>query len=177
MVKQVLPNRVDPWQFASKGKQLAGKVAIDNMTRLHQSLVQPQGGVDVSLHFGIDAKGIHYIKGHITTTLILECQRCLLAMPWFVDINLLLAIMTSDRQSNEDDFDTPYDIYIVEKANENLSLLDLVEDELILALPIVSKHDYPCSDFLKKNVVNMTSTQRHSKQVHPFAILKDYKIK
>src|SRR6266702_4190921 len=78
MSKEILlPQKVDPFRFADNAVRLEGVLFIKEMQRLCSSLSQDTGEVAISIEFGVEESGIRFMRGHIATHLMLQCQRCL----------------------------------------------------------------------------------------------------
>ena len=110
---------------------------IAPMRRLADSVHKPDGEVRVELSFGHDQSGRPCVRGTIEGTLELVCQRCLAGLPYRCDINVNLALVASEQGTEE--LQPGYEPLVV--ADTPLSLSELVEDELILALPFVPAHE------------------------------------
>jgi len=185
-----LPDLIDPLQFAEKGQAFSGQVAISRMHRIKDSLSNDQGCLEVALRFGKDEAGQRYIKGEIHGELQLFCQRCMMPMAWPLDASFSLALLHSEAQ-----LETMADIYEPFMVpEEKVKLVELLEDEVILQLPLVPKHEVAqCpngalildsadsvsgSDGEKDNRASATSGQAAAQQTakpNPFSVLADLK--
>ncbi len=172
-----LPEFVDPVKLCDTRQTLAGAVPLASMERLGQSLVQ---GIDqeaeVLLEFGSDEAGIRYVRGSVQAKLELVCQRCMGKMSWSVESQVALGIVRGarDLQFLPDHYEP------LEMGDEPLSLTALVEDELILGLPIVAMHEPEICG--AKNVIDSLNEQvdkelSKEKPESPFAVLKQLKSK
>ena len=169
MFDERLPVHIDPLRMAEAGRLFEGGYALEEMDRLHDSLLDGSGKVTVSLEFGIDAEGIRYMKGRLQTELTLECQRCLRAMQHQIDAEFALGLVRSNEAAEL--LPSHYEPLLVE--SDALFLRDIIEDELLLALPLVAMHD-ECIDV---NAQAAETAQRNdnergeSKKANPFAAL------
>lgn len=130
-----LPAFVDPIRLADKGIRLTGAIALFKMTRLAVSFRERQGAVAVDLSFATDAKGMRVVHGAAKARVKVGCQRCL------EPINLVLATkfklaFVGDTETT----DLPDDYEALPTPTGPVSLIDLIEDELILAIPIAPMH-------------------------------------
>jgi uncharacterized protein len=166
-----LPEYVDPLQLADKRAELKGKIPLNSMDRLAESLLSDAGTVAVDLFFGREGR-LAKIEGHIEAILELECQNCLQAMEWPVSADIKLGIVTSIDQADR----LPEDYEPLLIKEEKIPLKDIVEDELLLALPTFPKHQHACSvpdaDFNKKDEL---SDEEQSAPENPFSILAKLK--
>ncbi|HSW69326.1 MAG TPA: YceD family protein [Gammaproteobacteria bacterium] len=131
-----LPLKVDPFRFSDNSLSLEGKLLIKDMPRLFPSLSSDEGEVVVNLKFGVDEEGIRNVKGHMETCLILQCQRCLESFKYEIIGDFMLAIVRTEKEAER--LPERYDPLLV--PDLSLILSDMVEDELIINLPIVPMH-------------------------------------
>jgi uncharacterized protein len=84
---------------------------------------------------------ISMLVGHLQTSLQLECQRCLKAMELPIALDFSLMIDASDELVSDASVDTLY-------SNDGaIDIIEVVEDELILAIPLVAMHnDTACNE-------------------------------
>lgn len=132
-----LPEFIDPRRLASQGSRFSGTVELGELTRLSGALLDAKGNAEFSLEFYRDNQKRARIKGTIQADLVLECQRCLDAMVLPVAVVLDLAVIQVPEEADR----LPESCDPVWVEEDTLRLLDLVEDELILAIPQVPKHD------------------------------------
>lgn len=156
MFDERLPVHIDPIRMAETRRLLQGYVPISEMKRLCESLVDNGGNVEVSLEFGIDAEGIRYMQGHIRAALKLECQRCLEPMRFAVDNEFALGMVRNATEAEA----LPSHYEPLQLDGKPLFLRDVLEDELLLNLPIVPRHaEGECG-------VSMNDTEAPAEDVH-----------
>lgn len=131
-----LPQRVEPFRWAEQGRQLRGPLSIAEMQRLAPLLRSRKGDINVQLQFGIDEQRIPYLQGRVTGDLEVTCQRCLGSVAFPVDVELSLGLVKSESEG--DRLSDRYEPLVVEPGS--MSIAAIVEDELILALPIIARH-------------------------------------
>lgn len=137
MPKEYLPLKVDPFRFADNATCLHGNLPIKNMERLRATLASDKGDVELTINFGVDEQGIRYMRGRISTHLDLQCQRCMESFDYGIISDFKLGIVESEEEAKK--LPDYYDPLVVTEAN--LFIPDVVEDELIVNLPIVSMHE------------------------------------
>jgi len=128
--------QVDPFRFAETRRILEGDLPLRQMKRLAPLLASDEGAVSVALEFGVDEMGIAHATGRLRARLAIVCQRCLEPMAWQVDQPLALAFIRPG--TDEAAIPGPYEPYVVEQ--NPLRLADLIEDEIMLALPQIPRH-------------------------------------
>jgi DUF177 domain-containing protein len=161
-----LPDLFDPRRFAEQGRVLRGDVPLAAMRRLGSSLSSGNGVASVDLTFGIDTLGVKYVAGTIRATLSLTCQRCMHLLELPVEARVSLGVVDSEAQAQR--LPDGYEPLLVESGRAALSAV--VEDELILALPIVPLHPPgACEAAGKAEMANEAS--EGSEPDSPFAVL------
>lgn len=163
-----LPEQIDPFRLANNGQILEGQVNLSQMPRLLPALQRPNGIVDVKLEFGIDEMGLRFVHGWIKTELILTCQRCLQPMSHKIQAELNLGLVSNRDQA--DRLPTHYDPLLIE--SQYVSLIEIVEDELLLGLPIVPTH--PLQEC---GIDSKYQNKGQSSKENPFAVLEQLKGK
>jgi len=137
MSEKLIPEHIDPFRYAEQGLLLEGGVHIVDMPRLKEAVHDHQGLVWAVLQFGVDEQGIHFLRGNLKATLVLQCQRCM--EPFICEIipHFALGIVNTLDEAN-----TLPEQYEPALARENdLALRELIEDEIILNLPIIPRHE------------------------------------
>jgi uncharacterized protein len=128
-------DRADPWRLAAQGRVLAGRAALGSLTRLAPSLAGP-GDADYHLAFHLDGERRAVVTGRVTARLVVQCQRCLEPLAIAVDSTFELAFIRGLDEAVR--LPDSYEPALAEDGW--VRPLDLVEDELLLALPPVALH-------------------------------------
>lgn len=133
-----LPKEINILRLADHGAEMNGVVDIADMSRLVPSLVSSATQAQVQLQFGLDVEKLRYVKGHVKATLALICQRCLQPMDYIIDDDLALSPVFTENEANE--LPSCYEPVMIDN-HDTQSLTALIEDELILRMPIVALHE------------------------------------
>ena len=136
-----LIRRVDPWQLARQGERVVGVLSAERLGRL-RAVAVPLGAFDVRLRFDeVDGPGAPaavlvsmQVSGRVRTV----CQRCLEPLELPVEIDGAVMVALSDAVAVAAGGDTEA---LVLGPEEMLELDDLVQDEVMLALPFAPRHD------------------------------------
>lgn len=128
--------RIDPFTLAGRAREIHGFLPISDLRRLGESLGSTEGQVEVDLRFVRDDAGRAIVHGHLQGRLMLVCQRCLAEVPFPVDQRFELALVRDEAEAEA--LPEEVDAVIVGDAR-TMHTADLVEDELILALPLVAR--------------------------------------
>lgn len=139
-----LPELIYPLQLARSGRSLQGHIPVARMWRLAETLGSTAGAIAIDLRFRRGEHGCFCIQGTIQGELQLICQRCLEPIPWPANCEVRLGLVSTvmSRERLEPGYEP-----LVAGEDTPLSLAAMVEDELILALPIVPRHpEQSCSN-------------------------------
>ena len=133
---QNLPVQFDPQVLAERNHALFGRVPIATMLRLNNVAVSIQSDVEVELYFSQSNSGYCKINGKLVCILNLRCERCLDEF----EVCLKPTVKLILRQEHTEYLGQTegYDLY--EYSGKSIKLKELVEDELLLALPLAPKH-------------------------------------
>lgn len=164
-----LPVLINPLSFSDKRKKISGTIEVSELTRLSNALLDSAGKVEVD--FSFDREGpVPTIQGNIKANLVLECQSCLKKLDWPIDNTIKLGIVQSLEQADR----LASDCEPLMLESEKISFNDLIEDELLLALPDFPRHKHQCVDNGDEEVTVEVTTQQ-VKANNPFAILAKLK--
>lgn len=137
MTKETLPLKIDPFRNADHSIHLHGTLPIITLVRLGASLYQKEGDIEATIDLGLDEQQICVLRGRIQANLILQCQRCMEPFNYEIISDLLMGVVKTEEEITT--LPESYDPLVVK---ENfLSIQDLIEDELIVNLPIVPMHN------------------------------------
>jgi uncharacterized protein len=129
----------DAFAFARDGRVLEGTLPISELERLHDLLVEVVGEVAFRLQGFKGERGEPMLQLEISGVLPLACQRCLNAVPCDLDVDSLLELVPEGAELSEDELeDDTRDFLPVERE---LDVAELVEDEILLALPVAPRHE------------------------------------
>jgi uncharacterized protein len=129
-----LPPVLDAWRAVSAGARYEGSLPLERLARLMPSLVDAEGKVDYVVQFGRDALEQAYVELAVKARLPMQCQRSLERYLQPVDLVQRLGLIT--REAQEAALPEGTEPLLLEGTAE-LNPAELIEDELILALPVV----------------------------------------
>lgn len=162
VANQVIANTLiaEPFEFARNGVEIEAEVPCGELVRLADQL-RPAGAQHV-VKYRVEGEwrdDKEFLVVQVSADVVLACQRCLGDVTCPVKSNTRFLLVREgaelpDEDLDEDDFDPIH-------ANRNLDVLSLVEDELLLSLPLSPMHD-DCS---------MSTGKRQDDLVSPFAVL------
>lgn len=143
------PLRLDMAAFAADGARLDGIWPGAELTRLADSQSCPQDAALASVVWsavgertavtGADPE--IWLDLQASTTVWLPCQRCLQPMAWPLQVERRLRFVRTEAEAEALDAELEDDVLSLARA---LDLRELVEDELLLDLPLVPRHEGGC---------------------------------
>ncbi len=116
--------------------KLKGTIPLDRFSRLVQSLKSNEGNVQVTLGFRKRGKHRTGVVGKAAVSVSLECQACLESLDYPLDIEVRLTLVNSELVLQE--LSQEEDGLVIE--GKRVQLVELIEDGLILGLPMVARH-------------------------------------
>ncbi|MCB1776594.1 MAG: DUF177 domain-containing protein [Candidatus Competibacteraceae bacterium] len=138
METPLLPAKIRPWRMAAEHGCLNGRLALAALPRLTALLGAAEGEVVVALSAGCDAQGVRFIQGRLCAEVEWTCQRCLGPLRLPLDVQVNLGLVSDEAAANR--LPDEYDPLLVQE-NSDIAVADLVEDELLLALPQIPRHE------------------------------------
>ncbi|NOL49768.1 YceD family protein [Pelistega europaea] len=164
---------IDLMDVVRLSQTLEGKEPIGSFTRLMEDLPEQTvaGEVLWSLQGHQKTHGPALVTLHVQANPQLQCQRCMGLFHYPVDTDVELEVVTSLKALDADVSESgeiDNDAYDKILANKPVDILELVEDELILSLPYIPKHE-ECEDLVELPEDNL------EKKPSPFAILEKLK--
>ena len=130
---------IDGFDFAGAGGSMRGAWAAGEFPRLRTLLHDDTGSVECELHGVCDELGRHSLDLQVLARLRLTCKRCLEAVGVELreEVTLWLARSQSELDAQPLTAEGPDGIV----ATKDMAVRDLVEDQLLLALPYAPRHD------------------------------------
>lgn len=161
---------IDSLDFARKGLELRGETAISEMPRLQDQLSSPEGVISYVLRGVRNEKGEALLELTLEGSCQLRCQRCLKALPYTIStVSLLMPVPEAELQhslAEGGDLEEEDEIDRI-PANAHLDVLALIEDEILLGLPISPRHEFGVCEAAMGNA--------SEGKPNPFAVLRDLK--
>jgi uncharacterized protein len=135
----VLSPTIDSFELARSGRRIEGEVAIARLPRLAEFVTTPQGTLRYEIDGLIDDEGHPAADLHLDGRLQLTCQRCNAVLDFELNRTTRFRFVATEEELNslpiEDD---EVDAVV---GSRNMSVHEWIEDEAILSLPLVPRHD------------------------------------
>jgi uncharacterized protein len=140
------PDFIDPWKAADGRRIFQGTMPLKRLKRLESMLAPCRKGqdtamlarndADFSVSFAYDEQDLVTIQIHVTASLPLICQRSL--APYREKIQRSSLLVVIEKMSDQNLVPESYDPVLVE--HRRLAIQDIVEEELLLAIPQVPRN-------------------------------------
>lgn len=129
----------DPIRFALDGRSLQGRTRLADLARLSDVLVETSGEAVWSLSGQRAAGGKPFLRLEVQARPVLRCQRCLAGLEWGFDHVSVLRLVRPGTPIGDEDLEN--DEYDTIEAQPDLDVIALLEEEMLLALPIAPVHE------------------------------------
>lgn len=130
---------IDGFEFAAGAERLHGMWPVSEFPRLRELLYDGQGSIEYELRGVRDVLGRPGMALHVTGSLRLACRRCLEPVRIALDEESQLWLAHSQAEIDAQPLAADGPDGIV--ATREMSVRDMVEDELLLALPYAPQHE------------------------------------
>lgn len=178
MAEPLIPEYVDAKKIFAQQAVISGDLPVERFERFCQSLANNTGNVLVSLQFLVDDRYKRVISGELRANVQVYCQRCLEVMPIEIADSFKLGVV--DSESFIDRLPPELEPWI--SADHRLVLADIIEEQLILCMPIVSYHESDCNPAREITMGDnqpgrLSADEENQDKSNPFAILQSLKDK
>ena len=155
----------DAFAFARDGRVLEGTFAICDLERLHDLLTELDGEVQYRLEGFNGERGECLLHLTVGGVLPLVCKRCLESVPFDLDVDNLLELVPEGADLSQDELEDDTRDFL--PVVGELDVAELVEDEILLALPVAPRHE-KCG---------LPGSAEAGERINPFAVLSELKGK
>lgn len=131
---------IDGFEFASAGATQHGNLPLKEFSRLRDLLASDAGEVAYEVEGTRDERGQPSLRVSVRGALQLRCQRCLEGMAFEVDADSLLVLAETQAEIDAEPAQVEGPDRVL--GGREMRVRDLVEDELILALPYAPRHEH-----------------------------------
>ena len=136
---------VDTLEFAREGRSVSGVVPVSGLSRLLEFVGESDAVLECELQ-GRREDGRNWLSLSIRGQFDLICQRCLGPMPFALETDNELQVIAPgepwpDETLEDGSLSLGVDAIAAETAQ---AVADLIEEEVLLALPVAPKHEKDC---------------------------------
>jgi uncharacterized protein len=133
----------EPWsqlsdvdRLADRQANVAFEIPLSRLPRVQAKIAGAGGTVRGVAHFRREA-GYRVAELELEGEAKLVCQRCLAPMTWPLASEARVAIVASESDADR----VPQEVETVHAPDNRIRVADLVEEELLLTLPLVPPHE------------------------------------
>lgn len=156
---------IDSLEFTRKSQEIYGTIAASDLPRLHDALFPEADELHYQLSGGLSDERKPQLRLRVQGSLRLSCQRCLEAMEFKLDLDSSFIIVPDEASMPLAEEEPDDEDYLV--ANMQMRIAELIEDEVLLGLPLAPTHSTEtCSASAKLSTL---------KNASPFAVLHGLK--
>lgn len=164
-----LPGILDAWRMVMARRGVEGRLPLSSLTRLQGSLLDTEGDVRFVLEFDRDSLRVPYVELRIDAELPLECQRSM--RRFLLPVHIVQRLGLIRDEADEAALPPGYEPLLV-PDDGMLRTAELVEDELILAVPVV-----PVAPGTEEVEREWPASEAEQERANPFAALSAMKNK
>jgi uncharacterized protein len=162
---------IDAFEFCRRNEQLAGEAAVRDLPRLAADLADGSGRVEWKLAGGRNALGHPQLSLAVKGDVKLVCQRCLTPFEFAIESQSDLVLADDEASADQIEASLEADTAEVIVGSKSFDARVLVEDEVLLALPISPRHEQCFADRVAGNAEREKQESRPS----PFSVLRGFK--
>jgi len=163
---------IEPARFAREGRQLKGTLALGSLPRLADVVQAANEDVVYEVRGYVTLKGHAALHLRVGALVGLSCQRCLERLEQRLDSERNIVLVPGADQFAQPDDEAELEDVIPEVLR--LDVRELVEDELLLAMPLAPHHDEGMC--LAPAPGTSSSAAESGKAESPFSVLRKLKM-
>lgn len=185
MNRDFSPDRLDVAAFAEAAEPLSANEALPTFGRLLAEVMapiegsnptaMPTGQPDVIVHWEaqgeerVGASGAATSWVHVNAEVLLPmvCQRCLASVDVPLEVNRWFRFVADEATAEIEDEEADEDVLVISRE---FDLRALIEDELLMAIPVTPRHDV-CPEPISLSVKDEGFDLAEEARPNPFAVL------
>lgn len=179
MTRHLQPSRLDMQALAQEGVPLVETTLLQNMKRIAQEAqgLQPDSSVQwqarAELRPRADGDDEVWLHLQVKAAIPLTCQRCMGGVLTPVEVDQWYRFVANEDIAMAEDDQSEEDLLVMAPQ---FDLLAVLEDELLMALPLVPMHDEcPVAPVLRVGEADIVDEP--AEKPNPFAVLAQLKKK
>ena len=173
MNREFAASRIDVNAFAAAADTLSGETPVSNFERLGSELAEPAVDTRVTWEAsgerraGGDGAPAPWLHLRVEATLPFVCQRCLTTVQLPLTIDRAFRFAADEETAALEDEASDEDVLV---AARDFDLLALIEDELLMEVPVTPRHEV-CPVPVQLSVADPGFAEAEEAAVNPFAAL------
>lgn len=174
MNRETGASRLDVNAFASAADTLTGDTAVSDFERLSAELAEPETDARVTWEAtgerraGGDGAPAPWLHLRVEATLPFVCQRCLTSVQLLLTVDRAFRFAADEETAALEDEASEEDVLV---AARDFDLLALIEDELLMEVPVTPRHDV-CPVPVQLSVADPGFEEAEEAAPNPFAALE-----
>ena len=179
MTTHLNASKLNMQAFAAAGLPLTGTTLLQNMERLAQETRGPNPDLAINwqanaeLRAGSGDEADVWLHLRATASLALTCQRCMSAVDTPLTVDQWFRFVATEEIAMAEDDESEEDLLVMAPQ---FDLLAVLEDELLMALPLVPMHaECPVAPVLSVGDIEPETVV--AEKPNPFAVLAQLKNK
>jgi len=157
---------IDTFEFSRLKERREGELAVADFARLREETADATGAVQWLAQGGTHVLGYPQLHLSVKAEVKLMCQRCLTPFAFAIASQTTLVLAKDEEAADElEDKLADEDMDVI-AGSKSMNLLELVEDEVLLSVPLSPKHER-CPDQVGQEV------GAADRRVSPFEVLKN----
>ena len=165
-----LPITIDPYKSAQRRLECEGYFELSGMNRLLDACDACIEQVQVSVNFNVDELGLIVMSGKASALVTLICQRC--NEPFEQELEASFTFSPVKNEEAAAELPSYYDAIDLDENGE-VTLRELVEEELILEIPLIPRHELKDCQACADSVWGQLPEELE--KPNPFDVLKQLK--
>ena len=173
MAKDFDPHHLDVRRFAEEGGTLGAEAELHRFPRLSAESVDADPALPVHWHARGEMRNPQHVQPEIWVHLEADsivpmiCQRCLRKMDVPLGVDRSFRFVADEATAAAQDDEAEEDLLALSRS---FDLPELVEDELLMELPVAPRHE-ACPEPVKMSAVDPAFEQAGAEKENPFAVL------
>lgn len=133
-----LPITIDPFKSAQRRLVCEGVFKLSGMNRLLDVCEASNEQVKAKFNFDVDERGLNVLSGTGSALVKLTCQRCTEAFEYELKADFVFSPVKNQDAIAE--LPSYYDAIELDENGE-VNLLELLEEEFLISIPLIPRHD------------------------------------
>lgn len=152
---------INSLSFAREADSLQGELRVAGLTRVHDKLADTAGSLSYRVVCSLGSRNRPQLALQLDGVLSVCCQRCLEGIDYPVEVRSLLEFVDDEDNLTQEEIEDDSRDFLPVQAE--LDIVALIEDEIILNLPLAPRHE-SCA---------LPETGQGTGKTSPFSVLKD----
>jgi len=173
MTREFAPSRLDVNGFAASAAALSADEPLLNYKRLRAELAGPADDLMVrweaagQTRNGPEGANVPWLHLTAEVRVQLVCQRCLAPVEVTLHIDRWFRFAADEATAAAEDEEAEEDVLV---ASRDFNLHELIEDELLMEIPVTPRHEV-CPEPMRLSAVDPDFEAAEAERPNPFAAL------